>query len=116
MALLLKPLRCPYCSEPMDKRLLRREGLLHDFLKSNKFPCPHCKNWVVYPEKADTAASMGIFIAVILAPLFHFWDVKLMDTRYLFALGLAVFIVGSFTQKLDRAGRASSASENGEQP
>lgn len=90
----------------MDKRLLKREGLLQDFLKSEKFPCPHCKNFVRFPEKADTMSSMGIFVAVILAPLFHFWEVQLMDTRYLFALGVAIFIVGSLTLKLEKAGKA----------
>lgn len=47
--------------------------------------------------------SMGIFIAIILAPLFHFWDFQLMDTRYMFGLGCAVIVIGSFIQKLNPA-------------
>ncbi|GAA5316876.1 MAG: hypothetical protein AseanaTS_20800 [Candidatus Pelagadaptatus aseana] len=98
----------------MDKRLLRREGLLQDFLKSEKFPCPHCSNQVRFPEKADTMASMGIFVAVILAPLFHFWEVQLMDTRYLFALGVAIFVAGSLTLKLEKAGKAADKTGHGD--
>jgi hypothetical protein len=101
--LLIKPLRCPHCKEPIDKALLRRKGYLQDFLRSVPFPCPHCSNGLKYPENGDTFMSMGIFIAIILAPLFHFWDFQLMDTRYMFALGCAVIVVGSFIQKLNKA-------------
>ncbi len=100
MPLLLKPIRCPHCNDPIDKPLLRRNGVLKDFLKSTAFACPHCGQGIKYPENGDTFMSMGIFVAVILAPLFHFWDLKLMDTRYLFGTGIAIMIIGSFTQKL----------------
>lgn len=103
MALLIKPLHCPHCNKPMDKRLLNRHNLLHDFLKSKPFPCPYCQKGVVYPEKADTLLSAGLFVAVILAPLFHYWDIDLMDSRHLFALGVAITLVGLFTQRLAKA-------------
>lgn|GEM_PF-1432452 len=103
MALLIKPLLCPHCQKPMDKRLLSQHNLLRDFLKSKPYACPHCHQGVVYPEKADTLLSAGIFIAVILAPLFHYWEIGLMDSRYLFTLGVVVAIAGLFTQKLAKA-------------
>ena len=87
----------------MDKRLLSRHKLLRDFLKSKPFACPHCERGVVYPEKADTILSAGIFVAVILAPLFHYWDIGLMESRQLFVLGVAIAIAGLFTQKLAKA-------------
>lgn len=87
----------------MDKRLLNQHNLLQNFLKSKPFACPHCQQGVVYPEKADTLLSAGIFVAVILAPLFHYWEIGLMDSRYLFILGVAIAIVGLFTQKLVKA-------------
>ena len=103
MALLIKPLRCPHCAEPIDKALLRRKGLLKSFLNRKPFPCPHCEQSVVFPEQADTLVSMGLFVAVILAPLFHFWDIGFMDSQHLFLLGTAIVIVGIFTQKLTKA-------------
>ena len=103
MAILIKPLRCPHCQQPMDKSLLRRQGLLKAFLNRKAFPCPHCQAQVIYPEKADTTLSMGIFVAVILAPLFHFWQVEFIASQNLFALGVAIIIVGLLTQKLDKA-------------
>lgn len=103
MALLLKPLRCPHCQQPIDKALLRRHGQLQTFLKRKPFPCPHCEKSTVFPEKADTTVSMGIFLAVILAPLFHLWEINFIDAKHLFALGIAVIITGVMTQKLDKA-------------
>lgn len=103
MALLIKPLRCPYCSEPIDKRLLRQHQLLQRFLKRKPFPCPHCQQSVVYPEQADTVISLGIFVAVILAPLFHFWSLEFIRSEHLFVLGSAIIIAGLLTQKLHKA-------------
>lgn len=103
MALLIKPLRCPHCSEPMDKALLRRHGELKTFLERKPFPCPHCSRQVVFPEQADTVLSMGIFVAVILAPLFHYWEVSFINSVQLFTLGCAIIITGLLTQKLKKA-------------
>ncbi|NHN37810.1 hypothetical protein G8764_10925 [Pseudomaricurvus alcaniphilus] len=103
MALVIKPLRCPYCNEPIDKNLLRRHGLLQTFLKRKPFPCPHCQKSVVFPEQADTVLSMGIFVAVILAPLFHFWELDFISSTHLFGLGTAIIVAGLFTQKLSKA-------------
>ena len=103
MALVVKPLRCPYCRQPMDKPLLRRHGLLKPFLARQPFPCPHCEKAILFPEKADTVVSAGLFVAVILAPLFHFWELQLLDPRLLFALGAAITVAGLFTQKLVKA-------------
>ncbi len=103
MALLLKPLRCPHCQQPIDKALLRRHGQLQSFLRRKPFPCPHCEQSTVFPEKADTTVSMGIFLAVILAPLFHLWEFDFIEAKHLFALGVAVIVVGVMTQKLDKA-------------
>ncbi len=103
MALLFKPLRCPHCQQPVDKPLLRHHGQLKTFLKRQAFPCPHCNRAVIFPEKADTPVSLGLFVAVILAPLFHFWQISFIDSRYLFGLGLAIILVGGFTQKLHKA-------------
>lgn len=100
MVFILKPLRCPHCNQPMDKSLLRRKGLLTDFLKRKPFPCPHCQKPVLLPERADTVVSIGIFIAVILAPVFHYWEVNLVDSGILFALGAGIGLVGLWTQKL----------------
>ena len=103
MALLLKPLRCPHCAQPIDKNLLRRHGLLQAFLARKPFACPHCQQKVLLPEKSDTIVSMGIFVAVILAPLFHFWTVEFINSLHLFALGSAIIVVGLITQKLEKA-------------
>lgn len=103
MALLFKPLRCPHCQEPINKAMLKRQGKLQTFLKRKPFPCPHCEQLVVFPENGDTTLSMGIFIAAVLAPLFHFWEVAFIDSKLLFGVGVGVIIVGALTQKLKKA-------------
>lgn len=103
MALLLKPLHCPHCKKPVDKRLLQRTGKLKAFLASKPFDCPHCEEAVLFPENGDQVLSIGLFVTVILAPLFHLWQVEFIDSKLLLALGIAVTIAGVFTQKLDKA-------------
>lgn len=103
VALLLKSLRCPHCNEAIDKPLLKRKGLLKSFLERKPFACPHCEAPVVFPEKSETIVSSGIFVAVILAPLFHLWDVAFIDSKHLLALGAAILVVGLAMQKLDKA-------------
>jgi len=103
VSLLLKPLRCPHCNEPIDKPLLKRKGLLKTFLARKPFACPHCEAAVLYPEKAETMVSAGIFVAVILAPLFQLWEVDFIESQHLFVLGAGILAVGLFTQKLVKA-------------
>ena len=103
MALLIKPLRCPHCQQPMDKRLLRLHGTLKNFLSRKPFPCPHCARGIIFPEKADNLLSIGIFVAAILAPLLHFWQVDPIDSRHVFILGTGLIIIGLFTQKLQKS-------------
>jgi len=103
VSLLLKPLRCPHCNEPIDKRLLKRKDLLKTFLDRKPFGCPHCEASVVYPEKAETMVSAGIFVAVILAPLFRLWEVDFIESQHLFILGAVILAFGLLTQKLVKA-------------
>lgn len=103
MALIFKPLRCPHCQQPMDKRLLRRHQSLQAFLRRQPFACPHCAAGVVLPEHADTPVAIGLFVAVILAPMFQFWNVEPIDPRHVFGLGLALILVGQMLQKLHKA-------------
>lgn len=103
MAILLKPLRCPHCNKAVTRQLLKDLGYLGDFLKSKPFACPHCERGLIYPEKADTTLSSGIFVAVILAPLFHYWQVEFITPAQLFLLGAAIAVIGLFTQKLEIA-------------
>lgn len=101
--LVFKPLRCPHCQKPVDKPLLKQHGLLQAFLKRKPFACPHCQQQVVLPEKYETLISVGILIAVVLAPLLLFWDVSYLDSKVVFGFGAALSIVGLITQKLDKA-------------
>ena len=103
MALLLRPLPCPHCQRPINKPILKEHGLLSDFLKSKPLPCPHCDAKVIYPEKADTLLSVGLMVAAIVAPLFHYWQVEFLDAKWVFALGAAMTVAGIFTQKLAKA-------------
>tara|TARA_B100000809_G_scaffold45805_1_gene40206 strand:+ start:1901 stop:2212 length:312 start_codon:yes stop_codon:yes gene_type:complete len=103
MALLLKPIHCPHCQQPINKGLLQKHGALKAFLGSKPFPCPHCEQQVLFPENGDQVLSIGLLLTVILAPLFHLWQVDFIDSRVLLGLGIATIIVGIFTQKLDKA-------------
>lgn len=103
MALLLKPLPCPHCKTGIDKRQLRSNGLLKDFLASKPIACPHCQESIVYPENADTLLSSGLFVCVILAPLFQLWEVQSINPVVVFGTGIAVTIAGMFQQKLVKA-------------
>ena len=103
MALLLKPIHCPHCQKPIDKPLLQKHGALKAFLGSKPFPCPHCELQVLFPENGDQVLSIGLLLTVILAPLFHLWQVDFIDSRLLLGLGITTIVVGIFTQKLDKA-------------
>lgn len=103
MALIWKPLRCPHCLQPMDKRLLKRHGSLQAFLKRKPFPCPHCEKGIILPENADTPVAIGIFVAVILAPLFQLWQIEPIDPRHVFAIGVLVLLGGLAWQKLEKS-------------
>ena len=103
MAILLKPILGPHCQKPIDKRLLQKHGALKAFLASKPFPCPHCELQVLFPENGDQVLSIGLLFTVILAPLFHLWQVDFIDSRLLLGLGIATIVVGIFTQKLDKA-------------
>ena len=103
MALLLKPILCPHCQKPIDKRLLEKHGALKAFLGSKPFPCPHCELQVLFPENGDQVLSIGLLLTVIIAPLFHLWQVDFIDSRVLLGVGIATIVVGIFTQKLDKA-------------
>ncbi len=115
MALQLKPLRCPHCDAAIEKRQLQNSGHLKAFLKSQSFPCPHCKEFALYPENADTLLSVGILITVILAPLLHLWEVTWADSKVVFGLGIIIVIAGMLTQKLakgiDPQGSEGTANE-----
>jgi len=100
---LIKIVRCPYCQVPMDKALLKRSGLLQPFLQRKAFPCPHCQKSIRLPESTETLTSIGIFVAVILAPLFHYWQLQGIKPIYIFALGLALMLFGLWSQKLVKA-------------
>lgn len=103
VSLLLKPLRCPHCNQPIDKPLLKRKGLLKTFLDRKPFGCPHCEASVVFPEKSETLVSAGIFVAVILAPLFRLWEVEFIESQHLFITGAVILTAGLITQKLVKA-------------
>jgi len=102
MALQLKPLNCPHCDSVINKRQLQKSGHLKAFLKSKSVPCPHCQQSVIYPEHADTLLSVGILIAVFLAPLFHVWEVSWVSSKAVFGAGVIIAIIGMLTQKLDK--------------
>lgn len=87
----------------MDKALLKRRGLLKPFLARQPFPCPHCQGSIKLPEGAETMTSIGLFVAVILAPLFYFWQLPSIEPVYIFGLGLAIMLFGMWSQKLEKA-------------
>lgn len=87
----------------MDKALLKRRGLLKPFLQRQPFPCPHCQKSVQLPENAETLTSVGVFVAVILAPLFHYWQLLNIPALYVFGIGLALILFGLWSQKLVKA-------------
>lgn len=103
MTALIKILRCPHCDKPMDKALLQKRGLYKAFIARKTFACPHCEAAIKLPEGAETLTSVGIFVAVILAPLFHFWEISGVNPLYVFGIGLALLLFGLWSQKLIKA-------------
>lgn len=87
----------------MDKALLKRHNLLKPFLQRKAFPCPHCQQSIKLPENAETLTSMGLFVAAILAPLFHYWQLLPIPALYIFGIGLLVLLLGLWSQKLVKA-------------
>ena len=102
MSLILSPLHCPWCQHAVTKSELREQGLMKTYLAREAFPCPHCQQSVTLPEKAESLISSGLFIAVILAPLFYYYQWLFIDPRLLFGLGVALVITGALFQKLQK--------------
>ncbi|MCE2029531.1 hypothetical protein [Sessilibacter corallicola] len=100
MISLVKTLKCPHCSVPISRELLQKSGTFKDFINRKPFPCPHCQESTQLPEGAETAVSAGIFVAVILAPLFHLWEVNGINPLYVFGAGCALVVFGMSSQKL----------------
>lgn len=72
------------------------------FLARKTFACPHCQQQIQLPERAEKLVSSGLFVAVIIAPLFYYWGWNAIDPKILFALGLAITITGLILQKLQK--------------
>lgn len=100
MSLILSSLRCPWCAQAVSKSQLKEQGSLKAYLARKPFTCPHCQQAITLPEKAETLISSGLFVAVILAPLFYYYQWLFIDPPVLFALGVALVVVGIWLQKL----------------
>lgn len=103
MAFLFKPMRCPYCNNPMDKNLLRQKGLLETFLQRKPFACPHCAQSIKLPEQAEKLVSVGLFTVIFLGPMFYFWPLPPFNPQHIFAIGLLITCIGIWQQKLVKA-------------
>jgi hypothetical protein len=84
----------------ISRETLQKTGDFKDFNNRKPFPCPHCKESIKLPESAETVVSAGLFVAVILAPLFHFWEVQGIKPLYLFGIGCGLVVFGLAKQKL----------------
>ncbi|GAB2189017.1 hypothetical protein [Sessilibacter sp. MAH2] len=100
MISLVKTLRCPYCDVPVSKELLKTQGSLKAYLNRKEFPCPHCTKAIKLPENAESLVSIGLFTAVILAPLLHVWRFEGLNPLYAFGIGCALIVLGMSKQKL----------------
>ena len=100
MALHLKSLPCPHCQQSIHKSQLQQQQLLKKYLSSKPFPCPNCSEKIIYPENADQLLSIGLLFTMILAPLFHLWQVEWFDSRLLLGAGIIITLMGIFTRKL----------------
>ena len=101
MAILLKPLPCPACNQSISKRQLQSSGQLKAFLNSKEFACPHCQGTLQYPENGDRLLSLGILVAVFIAPLLQYWNADSIAGKVAFGIGAAMTITGIVTQKID---------------
>lgn len=114
MSLILSPLRCPWCQQSVSKKSLEELGLLKTYLARQAFPCPHCQKSVTLPEKAESMISSGLFVAVILAPLFYYYNWLFIDPRLLFGLGVALVLTGAWFQKLQKVTEPSESTHEQE--
>lgn len=103
MSLILSRLRCPWCQTPVTKQELNDGGQLKAYLARETVLCPHCQKPIALPEKAETMISSGLFIAVILAPLFYLYGWLNLNPFILFGLGVALILAGAWFQKLQKA-------------
>ena len=102
MSLILSSLRCPWCQQPVTKAELRDSGALKAYLAREPVDCPHCGRGISLPEKAETMISSGLFIAVILAPMFYLYGWLGVNPMILFGLGVALVLAGAWFQKLQK--------------
>lgn len=102
MSLILSRLHCPWCQATVTKQQLKESGSLKAYLAREAVPCPHCQKLIELPEKAETMISSGLFIAVILAPLFYLYGWLNLNPFILFGLGVALILAGAWFQKLQK--------------
>lgn len=102
MSLILSRLRCPWCQQTVTKAEVKHSGQLKAYLAREAIHCPHCEQPIALPEKAETMISSGLFIAVILAPLFYLYGWLKLNPLYLFGLGIALILAGAWFQRLQK--------------
>ena len=92
--------QCPHCNHTITKAELRSKGSLKQLLSRKPFDCPACEASVQLPEIYEKLTSIGLLLAVFIAPLLHLWGIKLLWSLIFLGLGSLMIIISLFTQKL----------------
>jgi endogenous inhibitor of DNA gyrase (YacG/DUF329 family) len=102
MSLILSRLQCPWCQTPVTKGQLKADNQLKAYLNRQPIACPHCQQPIALPERAEKMISSGLFMCVVLAPLFMIYNWLNINPFALFALGTALVAAGIYFQKLQK--------------
>lgn len=103
MPIHFKSLTCPHCQQKLSPQTLRKHGCQEPLVKRQAFPCPLCEQTVQLPERWEKVVSSGLLVAVILAPLSYYWQFLDRGALVVFALGVAMIVIGSLKQQLEAA-------------
>ncbi|MGH1484612.1 MAG: hypothetical protein ACRBCI_00245 [Cellvibrionaceae bacterium] len=105
--------KCPYCATVITTNKLKKEGHDKALLKREAFPCPSCNKHISLPAYAETATSIGVLFAVVIAPLTYYWQASISGSYLFFSIGAVLIIFGSIKNQLQAVTKKGSNEKEG---
>jgi uncharacterized protein YbaR (Trm112 family) len=107
--------KCPYCRETVSLEMLKQQGTNKALLNREVIPCPHCHKPVQLPAFAEKLVSVGLLLAVILAPLTLYWWSGKIISYTLLLIGLVFIVIGITKNQLQPVTNSDSQDEKEKQ-
>jgi len=108
----LKALQCPHCQHKLSKAEQADKQWRKQLLAREPVSCPNCGGTSKLPEQAEKLISVGVLCCLIIAPLLAYWRDSAMPALSLFALGIAMIVMGAAQQQLQACDHSQNQTED----